>query len=289
MTMPADGGRRSTSRPRACWRSWRARSARAASRCSSGWRRTGSRSRSCGPPSQEGRLAVLPVERLLAGEPRYSIAGGRRAGGRARGGAGAPAAGARHRLRRGRRRRASSAPRTSSRRTGRGRCSTPGSARTRSPSSAGRSPSRCRSSPPPRGRSWPRAFATPERHRGTTISDRIAEQAQALLPLVGPTLEYVYRLHLREQLRHAAFAADDVRDRATPAAETVTVAFADLVGFTELGEALPPEELGRSPGGSTSSPARSRRGPVRLVKLIGDAAMLASPDTDALRRARRSS
>jgi len=125
------------------------------------------------------------------------------------------------------------------------------------------------------------AFATPA-DTEADISDRIYEQTQGLLPLVGPTLEYVYRLHLREQLRHAAFAAGDIRDRATPTAETVSIAFADLVGYTELGEALPPEELGRVTGRLDELAREVATGPVRLVKLIGDAAMLASQDTDAL-------
>jgi len=41
-------------------------------------------------------------------------------------------------------------------------------------------------------------------------ADRIYERADALMPLVGPTLSYVYRLHLREQLRHAQFAGGDL-------------------------------------------------------------------------------
>ncbi|MDQ3103266.1 MAG: adenylate/guanylate cyclase domain-containing protein [Actinomycetota bacterium] len=125
------------------------------------------------------------------------------------------------------------------------------------------------------------AFATPADTEGD-ISDRIYDQSQALIPLVGPTLEYVYRLHLREQLRHAAFGADELRGRSRPAAETVAIAFADLVGYTELGEAMAPEELGRVTGRLDELAREVAGGPVRLVKLIGDAAMLASSDTDAL-------
>ena len=114
------------------------------------------------------------------------------------------------------------------------------------------------------------------------VSDRIYEQVRSLMPLVGPTLDYVYRLHLREQLRHTAFAAGDLQGRSGPTAELVTVAFADLVGFTRLGEELQPEELGRVTGRLDEVAREVASGPVRLVKLIGDAAMLASPDTEAL-------
>ena len=116
------------------------------------------------------------------------------------------------------------------------------------------------------------------------VSDRVQEGAGGLIPTVGPTLDYVYRLHLREQLRHAAFdeAADGTADGAPPDAGTVAVAFADLVGFTKLGEQLPPEELGKITGRLEELAREVSRGPIRLVKLIGDAAMFASSDTDAL-------
>lgn len=113
------------------------------------------------------------------------------------------------------------------------------------------------------------------------ISDRVGRRTEALLPLVAPTLEYVYRLQLREQLRHAAVLGA----AATPGAELVTVAFADLVGYTELGEDVPPEELGRITGRLDEVARDVAHGPVRLVKLIGDAAMLSCADTPTLLKA----
>ena len=58
----------------------------------------------------------------------------------------------------------------------------------------------------------------------------------------------------------------------------MAIGFADLVGFTRLGERLPPEEFGAitSRFGALASEVAS--GPVRLVKLIGDAVMLACAD-----------
>lgn len=113
------------------------------------------------------------------------------------------------------------------------------------------------------------------------VSERLLEQTRALVPLVGPTLEYSFKLHLANQLRHAAFDASDLRERAG-VAEVTTIAFADLVGFTRLGEELPPEELGEVTARLEASAGEVATGPVRLVKLIGDAAMLASTDTVAL-------
>jgi adenylate cyclase len=110
-------------------------------------------------------------------------------------------------------------------------------------------------------------------------SDRVFDRTMPLLPLVGPTLDYVYRLHLREQLRHAALAAGEREPGAT---ETITVSFADLVGYTELGESLPPEELGRVTGALDEHARDVASGPVRLVKLLGDAAMLTAGDSEAV-------
>jgi adenylate cyclase len=116
------------------------------------------------------------------------------------------------------------------------------------------------------------------------VSDRVKRGAGGLIPTVGPTLDYVYRLHLREQLRHAAFDEEGEGGVVTgpPDAGAVAIAFADLVGFTRLGEQLPPEDLGRVTGRLEVIAREVANGPVRLVKLIGDAAMFASADTTAL-------
>ncbi len=116
------------------------------------------------------------------------------------------------------------------------------------------------------------------------VSDRVTEGAGGLIPTVGPTLDYVYRRHLREQLRHAAFDEGEAAriGGGLPDAGMIAIGFADLVGFTRLGEQLDPEELGRVTGRLEEVAREVAHGPVRLVKLIGDAAMLASADTSAL-------
>ena len=55
-----------------------------------------------------------------------------------------------------------------------------------------------------------------------------------------------------------------------------------MVGFTTLGEELPPEELGGVTGRLGQLAAEVVKPPVRLVKMIGDAAMLVSPDGAAV-------
>lgn len=125
------------------------------------------------------------------------------------------------------------------------------------------------------------AFFDPTEGEGE-FAEQVGERTEALLPLVAPTLEYVYRLQLREQLRHAAVLGGAAGASETPGAELVTVAFADLVGYTELGEDVAPEELGRITGRLDEVARDVAHGPVRLVKLIGDAAMFSCADTATL-------
>jgi adenylate cyclase len=111
------------------------------------------------------------------------------------------------------------------------------------------------------------------------LAHRLTEVARNLAPMQGRLMEFAYNLHLREQIRHDVIGRAQVRAGATGAQE-VAASFADMVGFTRLGEELPPEELGRVTGrlwqlaGDLTSP------PVRLVKMIGDAAMLVSPEPE---------
>ena len=58
-----------------------------------------------------------------------------------------------------------------------------------------------------------------------------------------------------------------------PGARQVTVCFADLTGFTRLGEALPPEDLERVANRLAELAHDVSPVPVRFVKSIGDAVM----------------
>ena len=110
---------------------------------------------------------------------------------------------------------------------------------------------------------------------------RLAAAATSLQPLVGETLAHALRMHLVEQIRHDVLGSGAPGRRESGATE-ITACFADLVGFTRLGERLPVEELGAVTGRLNELAADAASGPVRLVKLIGDGAMLVSQDTDAL-------
>jgi adenylate cyclase len=60
------------------------------------------------------------------------------------------------------------------------------------------------------------------------------------------------------------------------------VCFADLVGFTRLGEEVPPDELSNLAGRLEALARDAAQLPVRLVKTIGDAAMLTCTEPEPL-------
>ena len=113
------------------------------------------------------------------------------------------------------------------------------------------------------------------------VARRFAALAPQLRTLATPILEYAFRLHLLEFVRRDMLAREDVSAGQLPQTE-VTICFADMVGFTKLGERLETEQLGTVAGRLGEMAAETVEPPVRLVKLIGDAAMLVSPEPPPL-------
>ncbi len=101
---------------------------------------------------------------------------------------------------------------------------------------------------------------------------------QVAAPLLGPLIEDVLRVQLRHGLETEAVNAAERAAGITPGAREVAVAFADLVGFTELGEAVQPAELERLASGLTDLARDVAVAPVRFIKTIGDAVMFVCPD-----------
>jgi adenylate cyclase len=111
---------------------------------------------------------------------------------------------------------------------------------------------------------------------------RYAEVARALAPRLGETLLHAYRLHLREAIRQAVVNEAELAAGRISGTDEVTIAFADLVGFTRLGESLDIEQVGDLSGKLLELASEAARPPVRLVKMIGDAAMFASRESEPL-------
>jgi adenylate cyclase len=125
------------------------------------------------------------------------------------------------------------------------------------------------------------AFSRP----GDTERDlglRLADALSALHPRTLDTLQYLYEAHLREQLRNDVIARFDLAAGRLAGTSDVAVCFADLVGFTRLGEQLAPEDLGAVATRFNGLAAAIAREPVSLIKMIGDAAMLVSPEPGPL-------
>jgi adenylate cyclase len=111
---------------------------------------------------------------------------------------------------------------------------------------------------------------------------RYAKAAQAMVPEVGPMLEQVLSGHLREQIRQEVVTRAELAEGALGGGEPAAVGFADLVGFTRLGEETGAEALGPVVRRFNALTQEVVEPPVRVVKLIGDAAMLVAPTPEPL-------
>jgi adenylate cyclase len=114
------------------------------------------------------------------------------------------------------------------------------------------------------------------------LAGRYAQAAAQLYPLVDPMLSNVLALHLRDATQSEVVSALERSGGRLPGSREVAVCFADLVGFTRLGEEVPPDELGRLAVRLEALATEAAEPPVRLVKTIGDAAMLAAPEPEPL-------
>ena len=123
------------------------------------------------------------------------------------------------------------------------------------------------------------------RREGDTERDlgfRLAEVARTLSPALGSTMEYVFERHLHQRVGQTVLSQEEIASGEVENAAEVAVGFADLVGFTKLGERLDIGQIGEVSGRLTEIATSIAQSPVRLVKTIGDAAMLVSPSTPEL-------
>lgn len=111
---------------------------------------------------------------------------------------------------------------------------------------------------------------------------RFAAAAEHMLPIFEPTLLYAQRAHLLEQIRRDVIGTADLASGELGSTTELSICFADLVGFTKLGEEIHPEELGLVAGRLEEMATAVAEPPVRLVKTIGDAAMLVSIEAEAM-------
>ncbi|HEY4428833.1 MAG TPA: adenylate cyclase regulatory domain-containing protein [Solirubrobacteraceae bacterium] len=114
------------------------------------------------------------------------------------------------------------------------------------------------------------------------LAQGYARAAEQLYPLVDPLVSNVLALHMRHATQSTVVSELERSGGQLPGSREIAVSFADLVGFTRLGEEVPPDELGRLAMRLELLAMEVAVAPVRLVKTIGDAAMLASPEPGPL-------
>jgi adenylate cyclase len=103
--------------------------------------------------------------------------------------------------------------------------------------------------------------------------------AREAIPHAGPLLENLLRVQYRRMFEAEAIGVAERVAGALPGGRHVAVAFADLVGFTQLGETLAPEQLEGLASRLAELAQDIAVSPVWFVKTIGDAVMLVSADT----------
>jgi adenylate cyclase len=106
------------------------------------------------------------------------------------------------------------------------------------------------------------------------IAERLVQTTEFLI--------YAFRANLLEQVKRDVIGAADLASGEIGGVVERSVCFADLVEFTSLGEEIATEELGVVVGHFEELATSVVAPPVRLVKTIGDAVMLVSPEAEPL-------
>ncbi len=116
---------------------------------------------------------------------------------------------------------------------------------------------------------------------------RYVAAVEQLAPQLTPVLEYQLRLHLREQATRDVISRTEREAGAVSNTREVGVCFADLSGFTRLGEHVPVEQFGALGARMAALCMEVAQPPVELVKTMGDGGMFVCTDVDALLDATR--
>jgi adenylate cyclase len=114
------------------------------------------------------------------------------------------------------------------------------------------------------------------------LANRLAQTTEVMLPLGTEFLVYAFQVNLLEQVKRDVIGAADLEVGEIGGAVERSICFADLVEFTSLGEQIAPEELGGVAERFEELATTVVAAPVRLVKTIGDAVMLISPEAGPL-------
>jgi adenylate cyclase len=116
---------------------------------------------------------------------------------------------------------------------------------------------------------------------------RYAAVARQLLPTLSPILSFVLRSRLLALVREDVVSRAEQAAGELPGGRRIAVCFADIAGFTGLGQRLEPEDVGSLVRRFDALVARRTPAGVSHVKTVGDAAMLVGSDVQQVLHAAR--
>ena len=114
------------------------------------------------------------------------------------------------------------------------------------------------------------------------LGARYIDAVDKLAPLVPELFSFSFRAHLRDGISGALLTEAELHSGRLADTGDIAVGFADLVGYTSIGDRVSAGELGSIAGQFAALGVSASRRPVRLVKTIGDAIMFVSPDPTKL-------
>lgn len=115
-----------------------------------------------------------------------------------------------------------------------------------------------------------------------TLALRYVQTAEALSTEVAAVLDLIFRAQLRDGIRSDLVAEAERDTGLQSGTHQIAVAFADLVGYTKLGESVPTERLGEIATRLADLATAALVRPTQIVKTIGDAVMLVAPEVDPM-------
>jgi adenylate cyclase len=114
------------------------------------------------------------------------------------------------------------------------------------------------------------------------LAEATEDLARRASPQIGAAMEDLMDVQLRHTFETEAVTAAERAAGTLPGARKVAVAFADLTGFTSLGETLPAEQLEHVASRLADMAHDVAVAPVRFIKTIGDAVMFVCTDPPPL-------
>lgn len=109
------------------------------------------------------------------------------------------------------------------------------------------------------------------------LAMRLADAVAPVDAYLGEAVGTLIRAHAVDQLHATEIHREQIEEGQLAGARPITIGFADVVGFTKMGEQLGAERLQDVSAQLSAITGDVTAGGVRVIKTIGDAVMLAGP------------